>query len=316
MEFRTKIPLQTQQHYQIDYQSKLLTLGSCFSEHIHKKLAYYKFQALGNPTGILFNPIAIEKLITRAVNESLYTEKDIFNHNDLWHSFEAHSTMSATEKSEVLTHLNTAVTSVNKALKSATHVIITLGTAWVFRHIETDTIVANCHKVPQKKFLKELLSITEIVDALQGIIALVRAFNPKITILFTVSPVRHIKDGHVENTRSKSHLLSAVHEVVDHRKQQFYFPSYEMMMDDLRDYRFYTSDMIHPNETAIDYIWECFRSIWLSETASKTMNVIASIQKRLSHRPFNPNTEAHQKFLNTLSEDIKNLQSDFPNIKF
>ncbi|MEM9679236.1 MAG: GSCFA domain-containing protein, partial [Bacteroidota bacterium] len=286
MKFRTKIPIEPQQHHQINYDSKMVLLGSCFSQNIGAKFEYYKFRNIINPLGIIFNPVAIERNITRAVNSELYAPEDLIEYNDLWLSLDAHSETSSDHKDDVLNTLNQAVEVTHSALFNASHIIITLGTAWVYRHIATDTIVANCHKIPQRQFLKELLSVDNIINALQGIVALVKDVNPKVSILFTVSPVRHLKDGFVENTRSKSHLLAAVQEVVDPRKQLFYFPSYEIMMDDLRGYRFYDSDMIHPNTLAIDYIWEHFKLAWISSSFSDVMSQIDSIQRRLEHQPF------------------------------
>ena len=260
MKLQTTITLQAQQHNQIDYDSSIFLLGSCFVENIGHKLDYFKFQNLQNPFGILFQPIAIEKLITNAVNEKEYTEGDIFFHNEQWHSFDAHSKLSQASNQDFIADLNKQINLTAKQLNNSSHIIITLGTAWVYRHINTDALVANCHKVPQKKFLKELLTVNEITESLQSIVELIRSVNKKASILFTVSPVRHLKDGFVENTQSKAHLIAGIHQVVEPRHHLHYFPSYEIMMDELRDYRFYAEDMIHPNQTAINYIWEKFKS--------------------------------------------------------
>jgi len=315
MDFRTNIQLQKESN-QIDYNSSLVLIGSCFSENISKKLNYFKFNTYSNPFGILFNPKAIETLITNAINLKEYTEKDIFNLNERWHCFDAHSDLSNSNKNELLSNLNTAIKSTNKQLETASHIIITLGTAWTYRFIETDSFVGNCHKVPQKKFLKELLSVKKIIASLENLITLIKSVNPKVNIIFTVSPVRHLKDGFVENMQSKAQLLTAIHQIIDKREQLYYFPSYEIMMDDLRDYRFYNSDMVHPNETAVNYIWEQFKNVWIDENAASIMKEIDSIQKGLAHKPFNPNSEQHQQFLITLQEKINILQNKFPSINF
>ena len=315
MDFRTNIQLQKESN-QIDYNSSLVLIGSCFSENISKKLNYFKFNTYSNPFGILFNPKAIETLITNAINLKEYTEKDIFNLNERWHCFDAHSDLSNSNKNELLSNLNTAIKSTNKQLETASHIIITLGTAWTYRFIETDSFVGNCHKVPQKKFLKELLSVKKIIASLENLITLIKSVNPKVNIIFTVSPVRHLKDGFVENMQSKGQLLTAIHQIIDKREQLYYFPSYEIMMDDLRDYRFYNSDMVHPNETAVNYIWEQFKNVWIDENAASIMKEIDSIQKGLAHKPFNPNSEQHQQFLITLQEKINILQNKFPSINF
>ena len=316
MQLQTNIPLIPQQLNQIDYNSKLLLLGSCFSENIGGKLAYFKFQNFTNPFGILFHPKAIESLILNSINEKIYTTKDVFFHNERWHCFEAHSALSATTKKELLENLNIAIASTNKQLIESTHIIITLGTAWGYRFIETDTLVANCHKIPQKKFLKEILSINEIAESLEAISALIRSVNRNASILFTVSPVRHLKDGFVENTQSKAHLISAIHQVIEPRKNSHYFPSYEIVVDELRDYRFYKEDMIHPNKTAIDYIWEKFSIVWMSEMTNKTRKEIETIQKGLSHKPFNLDSKQHQDFLSNLEGKISLLQKEYPFITF
>ncbi|MUU79724.1 GSCFA domain-containing protein [Winogradskyella endarachnes] len=316
MKLQTEIPLKPQPHNQIDYKSNVLLLGSCFSENIGAKFEYFKFQNVINPFGILFHPLAIENLITRAVNKDYYSEDELHFHNEHWSCLDAHSKLNTTSKEELLDSLNTQIDETYNYLFSASHVIITLGTSWVYRHIASDNIVANCHKIPQKQFLKELLTVEQIVEALESIISLIRCVNPKISFLFTVSPVRHIKDGFVENTLSKSHLLTAIHQVVEPREQLYYFPSYEIMMDELRDYRFYKEDMLHPNTTAVDYIWEKFTTVWLSADALETLEKVSSIQSRKAHRPFNPNSEAHQKFLLKLQSDIESLKSEFPFINF
>ncbi len=318
MVFQTKIHLKKQAFYKIDYNSKLLLLGSCFSENIGNKLNYYKFQSITNPFGILFHPKAIEVLIANAINEKEYTKDDVVFNNEQWHSFNAHSSLSSSDKNELIHNLNTVNTLTLQQLKNATHIIITLGTSWVYRFIETDTIVANCHKIPQKKFLKEILTVDEITESIDAITKLITSINKNITITFTVSPVRHLKDGFIENQRSKSHLLSAIHQLIDSVQSDRinYFPSYEILMDELRDYRFYTEDMIHPSKIAIDYIWERFTEAWFSEQTKEAMKKVETVQKGITHRSFNPTSEAHLKFLNNLQQKKETLVKAFPFMKF
>lgn len=310
MNFRTNIQLQ-KEHNLIDYSSQLLLIGSCFSENISKKLNYFKFNTYSNPFGILYNPIAIETLITNAINEKEYSDDDVFQLNERWHCFDSHSDLSSPNKNELLHDINTAINQTCHQIQKTTHIIITLGTAWVYRHIETDTIVGNCHKVPQKKFLKELLTIDEVYASLENMITLIKDINKKVAIIFTVSPVRHLKDGFVENSHSKAHLISAIHQIIDKRKLLYYFPSYEIMLDDLRDYRFYKSDMVHPNNSAINYIWEQFLHVWLHENTTSIMAEIDSIQKGLAHKPFNPNSEQHNLFLAKLRTKIQDLKKNY-----
>lgn len=321
MKLQTQIPLEKQSNNQIDYNSNVLLLGSCFVEHMGKKLEYFKFQNFQNPFGILFHPKAIETLIVNVINRKVYSENDVFLHNEQWHCFDAHSKLSNTSKEDLLADLNLAIKSTNKQISKSTHIIITLGTAWVYNHIETNKIVANCHKVPQKQFIKELMSVDAVFESLKNILELIKSVNTEASIIFTVSPVRHVKDGFVENTQSKAHLISAMHQVLNQKssivnRQSLYFPSYEIMMDELRDYRFYNEDMLHPNQVAINYIWKKFQSVWISKEASKTMGNVDTIQKGLLHTPFNPNSELHIKFLQSLESKVKILQSQFPNISF
>ena len=327
MILQTQIPIKKQERNLIDYDSKLLLLGSCFSENIGRKLAYYQFQSTQNPFGILFHPKAIETLISNAIHKKKYTEYDLFFLNERWHCFDVHSNLSSPNKQELLDHLHTIVTDTHERLQTASHIIITLGTAWVYRFLGSDSIVANCHKVPQKQFSKEILSITSVTESLTNIYNLIQSVNKKATLIFTVSPVRHIKDGFVENLRSKSNLIAGIHNfndqlTINNKQSQYpvldtqYFPSYEIMMDELRDYRFYAEDMIHPNQTAIDYIWEKFVATWFTDSSLTTMQRVEEIQKGLAHKAFNPNSEAHQKFLQKLSQKKTSLIKTYPFMSF
>ncbi|MES2240682.1 MAG: GSCFA domain-containing protein [Bacteroidota bacterium] len=318
MQFRTPVPILVSP-FPIDYNSKIMSIGSCFAVNIAEKFAYFKFQNCCNPFGIIFNPVSIAKLLQRAVNEEYFTEKDVFFHNDLWHCFEVHSELSNPNKDIFLSLLNELIDSTRQQITEATHFQITYGTAWVYRHLESNQIVANCHKVPQKQFEKHLLAITEIEESITKTIALIQSINPEIKIIFTVSPVRHIKDGFVENTMSKSHLISAIHKVIqteDCKLNTGYFPSYEIMMDELRDYRFYAEDMLHPNQLAIDYIWQGFKDTAVSKSALVVMEEVETIQKGLSHRSFNPESESHQKFVAKLQSRITELCSKYSFMKF
>lgn len=314
MNLHTKIPLKKQDKNLISYNTKVFLLGSCFAENIGDKFEYYKFQNYVNPFGILFHPVAIHNLVAKALQGKKYTDEDVFLNNEQFHSFDAHSKLSQSTKSLILHQLNAASQKTGHYLKQSSHVIITLGTAWVYKYLETNKVVANCHKIPQQQFKKHILSVQDIVHALQSIISQVKQVNPNVNFIFTVSPVRHIKDGFVENTQSKSHLITAIHQVLDN--QSHYFPSYEIMMDQLRDYRFYNDDMIHPSNKAVQYIWDSFKEVWFDDTTEKTMQTVALIQKGLQHKPFNASSEAHIKFLEQLVAKQEQLQKQFPFIKF
>lgn len=318
MKLQTQIPI-SKAGNPMDYSSKILMLGSCFSQNMGNKLEYFKFQVLQNPFGILFHPLAIEKLVHRSSNEYEYDERDIFKHDGRWHCFDAHSELSSSSKEELLSRLNHSVLETNRFLKVASHIAITLGTAWIYRHVDKDLIVANCHKVPQRDFQKILLTENEIVTSLTATITSIKAVNPEAQIIFTISPVRHLKDGFVENQRSKSVLISAIHATLGVPPlgvRGLYFPSYEIMMDELRDYRFYATDMIHPNALAIDYIWEKFCEVWISEEAGDTMMKIGDIQKGLAHKPFDPESLAHKKFLKSLDQKVAYIKSSYPFMNF
>jgi lysophospholipase L1-like esterase len=318
MQFRTKIPI-LQSDFKIDYNSKIVSFGSCFATNMADKLDHFKFENSCNPFGIIFNPVSIEKLIYRIVNQSFYTESDIFFHNERWHCYEIHSDLSNSNKEQFLENLNDLVKTSLIQLLQSSHIIITFGTSWVYRNIATNAVVANCHKVPQKEFLKEILSVGTIEKSIQNTIDLIRKINPSVNFIFTVSPVRHLKDGFVENQISKAYLISAIHKVLQvppSGEEGAYFPSYEIMMDELRDYRFYAEDMVHPNSVAIDYIWQRFSETSISEESQSIMKEVETIQKGLAHRPFNPNSESHQMFLSKLQAKIEKLQKQFPQIQF
>lgn len=316
MQFKTQISIPKNSN-SIDYNSKIVSFGSCFAENMGDKFHYFKFQNITNPFGIIFNPVSIEKIVDRVVNSDLFTAEDVFFHNERWHCFEVHSDVSHSDKEELVANLNQILVETKKQLQEASHIIITYGTSWVYRNIDRGNIVANCHKVPQKQFTKELLSVSAIQQSIQSTIRLIQSINPNCNFIFTVSPVRHLKDGFVENQRSKANLIIGLHETFDFRLSTFdYFPSYEIMMDELRDYRFYAEDMVHPSQVAIDYIWERFRESTISETAYATMDAVESIQKGLQHRPFNPNSESHQKFEANLRSKITTLVAQYSFMKF
>ncbi len=316
MTFQTSIPIQ-KSDFLINYSSKLVSFGSCFAENMSDKFDYFKFQNTTNPFGIIFNPISLEKIILRSLHKKYFTENDIFYHNEAWNCFEVHSELSnPNNKTEFLTTLNQLIDTTNGHLEKATHCLITLGTSWVYTHIESDEIVANCHKVPQKLFTKELLSASDIEASLKNIISEIQNINPNAKFIFTVSPVRHIKDGFVENNVSKAHLITALYQFLSNTTSSIYFPSYEIMMDELRDYRFYAEDMLHPNQTAIDYIWMKFSENYINENEFETMQHVSEIQKSLSHRPFNPNSESHLKFQDNLKQKINAIVAKYPEMKF
>jgi hypothetical protein len=290
----------------IDYHSQLLWLGSCFADNMGNQFEQMGFLQLSNPFGILFQPLALQRLVERALQANYFIQTDLVYHNGLWHCFELHSICSNSDPEAMLEQLNAKFTLFRTQLEKATHIGFTLGTAWVYRHLERDEVVANCHKIPQNQFAKELLSVSEIESALQKLIESIQAVNPKVQLLFTVSPVRHSKDGLVENQRSKAQLLVALHQLLETHKA-YYFPAYELLLDELRDYRFYADDLLHPSPLAIRYIWEKWLSISTTPETQTLIAEVEAVQKSRQHRPFNPETEEHRIFLEKLEKRERDL---------
>ena len=315
MNFTTAVPLQ-KSNDPINYNSKIVSLGSCFAENMAEKFEYFKFQNDVNPFGIIFNTVSIERLIHRAVHQLEFVEEDVFYHNQSWHCFEVHSDLNDFSKELLVSKLNRLLHQFRIQLQAATHVIFTYGTSWVYRNTSSNQIVANCHKVPQIQFEKELLSIQTTQQSIQNSVNLVQEINPNCAFIFTISPVRHLKDGFVENQHSKAHLIAALHTSISQLPSSSYFPSYEIMMDELRDYRFYSDDLLHPSQPAIDYIWIKFFENYVAETEFALMNQVCEIQRALKHRPFHPTSESHQKFLRNLNQKIQKVQEQHPMIRF
>ncbi len=320
MKFRTSVPIISQEP-KIDHTSKILLLGSCFVENIGKKLDYYQFQNLRNPFGILYHPEAIEIFIQKVAEGYSYEDKDVFFHNEQWHCFDAHSCLNSSRKEELLLQLNEGLMKTRSFINNATHIVFTFGTSWCYKEVKTDRSVANCHKLDQKNFKKTLLSVKEIKNVFNNLSQYLLTINPDIKMIFTISPVRHLKDGFIENQQSKAHLLTGIHRFLTSQKNIkpntfFYFPAYEVMLDELRDYRFYNEDMIHPNSLAIDYIWSRFTEGWVNKKASELFKSIEVIHRGLNHKPFNENSEKHQAFLRDLENKILILKNKIPTVKF
>lgn len=295
----------------INHQHKLMLIGSCFTEQIGAKLVNHKFAVLDNPNGILFNPSSISRSILSYINNQQYKEEDLFYQNECWNSWEHHSRFSHPDNKICLAGINESQSKANEFLKKADWLLVTLGSAFVYER-ENNEVVANCHKVPTDKFNKRLLRADEVFAGLQQMIEKTVAFNPHLKIIFTISPVRHLRDGFVENNRSKATLIQAVHELVEKNRNCFYFPAYELVIDDLRDYRFYAEDMVHPNYAATNYVWEKFMATCVDEPSQQLMKEIAVIVAAKNHKPFNPTSEQHKKFLQTNLDKVKKLQQQFP----
>jgi len=315
MTFRTVLNLPPTD-IKVSHQDSILLLGSCFSQNIGERLQKYKFNCISNPFGTIFNPISIAKLINYVCNkqyikaEELILSQGIFVHPDF------HSMLSDVDASLAMEKINHAIQTTHHNIKKCTHLFFTLGTAIAYKMNTTDQIVANCHKIPSTSFEKIEISIEEGKIAMKEMISQIREVNPNVHIIFTVSPVRHIKDGIIENTKSKARLLCMIDEITKNDASVSYFPAYDVMMDDLRDYRFYEADMIHPNEVAIDYIWEKFSGHYFSKETIELNNQINRILLASQHRPFNPKSNQHKTFIRQTLSEIEAIKKVNSNLNF
>ncbi len=299
----------------INHRQLLFLAGSCFTEQIGGKLAAHKFRIIDNPNGILFNPVSISKSIISYIENKIYSEAELFFQHELWGSWEHHTRFSSVSKEECLQKINDSQKAAHTFLKKADWLLLTLGSAFVYE-LDNKQVVANCHKVPTDKFKKRLLSSEEVFSNLEDLIQRLQQFNPLIKIIFTISPVRHLRDGFVENNRSKATLINAVYQLTDKYDELFYFPAYELIIDDLRDYRFYAEDMVHPNYAATNYVWDKFIATCIDEPSQQLMKEINTINAARNHKAFNSTSEAHKKFLKINLEKIEKLQAEHPYLNF
>jgi hypothetical protein len=301
----------------IGYRDKLLLTGSCFTEHIGTALRDVKFTVLQNPNGILFDPVSVSQSLISYVNNTKYGEEDLFQLNDVWNSWQHHSRFSHVDHTEGLRIINKSQQEAHQFLKQADWLIITLGTAFSYRlssHApgKTNEGVANCHRAPAQWFSKHMLSVQEILESLDSCMHQIFQFNPHLQVIFTVSPVRHIRDGVVDNNRSKARLIEAVHHMVDKFDRLHYFPAYEIVIDVLRDYRFYDIDFVHPNYLATDFVLQKFISSCMDDEASDLIEELRKISVARRHKPFQPTTAAHKRFLESSAAKTKELQRKYP----
>jgi hypothetical protein len=295
----------------LTYNESLLFIGSCFAENMALRMQTHKFNTLLNPHGVVYNPESIATAIRHYLTKKVYDEQDLFFANECYHSWEHHSCFSTTNAAACLSEINEQITQAHAALKNAGWLFITFGSAFVYRHKQTGKRVSNCHKQPQQEFIKELLTVNELVNIYKELIADLQKWNSQLKIVFTVSPVRYIRDGIVENTLSKARLIEVVHQLKDDKKIM-YFPAYELIIDDLRDYRFYKEDLVHPTDQAIDYVFEKLRASLFDETTTALFEKINDVVKAKAHRVFQEDTESHQKFRSTYFNRCKQLQQQYP----
>jgi mannose/fructose/N-acetylgalactosamine-specific phosphotransferase system component IIB len=307
MQFRTAIPIKPA-NISISHQDKMLSVGSCFADTMGLRLQTYKFDILTNPFGNIFNPISIFQLLSHknSVDDSNFVQQ-----HDIWYNFQLHSEISDPCKQKLIAKINQIEENVANYLTKSSYLILTLGTAWVYQIKTNQIIVANCHKVPAQNFEKRLIQLTEIEAAFEVFYQYLKAINPNLQIIFTVSPVRHIKDTIELNSVSKSILRLFCHQMAEKHQNIHYFPAFELMMDDLRDYRFYEKDMIHPNEIAQDYIWAFFTDTWMKKGTQKICADWGNILKSLAHKPYYPQTEIYRQFLKDTLQKIQGFEAIF-----
>lgn len=297
--------------FPISHQSKILSMGSCFAQTIGQKMKDSKLDVLVNPFGTIFHPIALSELLLSSINQIPLDEYLILERNESFFHYLTHSDLVGNSKEELLEKINLQLHTTSNYLLEATHLILTLGTAWTYQLKTTNSLVANCHKQPANLFEKRILSLEEMTNALKTAFGTILAKNPSLKIILTVSPVRHLKDGITENQLSKSLLRVLCAKLEKSFANSCYFPAYEIMMDELRDYRFYKSDLIHPTEQAENHIWEKWSESFFTPITQKKINQLSKIKLDLQHRPLNSLSKSHQEFLQKLLAKLERLQPEF-----
>jgi hypothetical protein len=306
----------------ITHKDSLLLIGSCFTENIGEKLKKYKFSVLENPNGILFNPVSVTEALTSYIENNQITQADLFQLNEGWHSWKHHSRFSGLSAEDSIKRINASTSNAHVYLKNADYLMITLGSSWIYTltakalNAKPASVAANNHKAPADWFHRRLMTTEEVLQTLDNTLYRLFHFNPKLKVIFTVSPVRHTREGAIENNRSKAVLIQAVHHLIDKFNRLYYFPAYELVIDDLRDYRFYAEDLVHPNYFATQYVWEKFIDSCMDEKTKTLIEEIHSINLAYQHKPFNPSSEQHKKFLKAFYNKTKTLQQQYSYLDF
>ena len=300
----------------IRYPQKIMLTGSCFTEHIGHHLQDLKFDILQNPNGIIFDPLSVASGLISYLEPRVYKPEDLFFFNELWQSWNHHSIFSETDQQQTIQKMNESQQAAHAFLKQANWLIITLGSAFSYHLKEKNKPVANCHRAPGDWFTKKLLTTEEMLASLDEAIHRIMDFNPSVQILFTISPVRHIRDGVIENNRSKARLIEVVHLLVSKFNRTYYFPAYELVIDVLRDYRFYDKDLVHPNYMATNYVLENFMEYYVQPEARMLAEEIRKLQVSLKHRALHPDTNAHRRFLREQYVKTLELSGKYPFLDF
>jgi hypothetical protein len=304
--------------WKMEYSKRMMFFGSCFSENIGQKLLDLKFDVDLNPFGILYNPISIANSLQILLQNRVFTEKDLFQDQGIWNSFYHHSRFSDVNREAALGKINSRIALSREFLQKADFLMITFGTSWVYELKETGQVVTNCHKVPSSQFKRFRLEVSEITAVYSQLLAQLMRFNPNLKVVFTVSPIRHWKDGAVENQLSKATLLLAIDQLIKgtEHKNLRYFPSYELVMDELRDYRFYAEDMLHLSAVATDYIFDRFARVMISNNSMEIAKEVVKVRKAVLHRPVNSASVEYERFLLYNLAEINKLTINFPYLNF
>ncbi len=310
---QTELPIG---EWQMTHADGILLFGSCFAEHIGARLERYKFRCDTNPYGILYNPMSIATALHEIMNGRIYRMEDLNCHKGVWYSMAHHGAFSSTDAETCLQRINSRIAQAKEELHTARWLILTFGTARIYTSKETNTVAGNCHKLPDRLFHRSLLEVEDIVETYKTLITRLRHLNPDLQVLFTVSPVRHAKDGMHGNQVSKSVLHLSIHKLCAALPHLYYFPAYEIVLDELRDYRFYTEDMLHPSVQAVDYVWQCFSDCGFSDSTRRTIQTCEEIEKAIAHRPFHPDTDEYRDFLHKTLLKIAALKEKMPYLDF
>ncbi len=316
MDFRTPVDL-PKNLPAVSHADNVLLLGSCFAENMGVRMSASKFQVDINPFGVLYNPDSIASALWRLLDGTPFIASDLFLYRGLWHSFMHHGSFSDEQPEEALKKMNGRFLQTTEQLPHTNRLMLTWGTAYVYRHAESGQVVSNCHQLPERTFIRQRLSVEEIVESYIPLIEALLQCNSTMKVLLTVSPIRHLRDGLHTNQLSKSTLLLAADRLQTlFPETVFYFPSYEIMMDELRDYRFYADDMAHPSSLAVDYLWECFFKSLFTEATQTLIAEVQNIHRDLAHRPFRPESDAYKRFLAQIVLKIEQLNDKCPYLDF
>jgi hypothetical protein len=310
---KTQFP-EFESDYKINPERSIYTCGSCFADELNKKLKLAKFDICQHPFGIVFNPVSISRQFTLILENYTFRFEDLVYHNGLYHSMDHHGMFSHPDPDVVLNTINADLQKANRIIPQLSSLIITLGSAHHYVFSRTQQTVANCHKLPQDQFFKKRASAEEIIIHLEELITKLRAVNPKLHLVFSVSPVRYLKDGFIENAVSKASLMVAIDFLCTKYDQLNYFPAYEIFMDDLRDYRYVADDLVHPNTIAIDYIWKYFENAFFDERTRKRVHDLVRLNKMLQHCMLHPHSEEYKKFILNLTEELDRLEGLYPGL--